>query len=229
MRKLGCRTFVIDESIVGGNAPDAEIGKSITHPDFESIWSAATDLGMAAILHVGLSREQVNPGWARNGQPNTLTYGLLNFTLAAQLGIQNTLAALVFDGVFERHPKLVWMVQECGICWLPNLLEVLDQTTGLPQLEDGIYRPAKFGSGYKLPLKPSEYLRRNVRVSPLIASQSLRPTMDLVPPELLCFASDFPHVEGTANAVSLCQNQISDMSAGIQRNFFGGIGERMGI
>lgn len=233
MRKLGCRTFMVSDSIVGGTplgGPiDGEVGKSLTHPDFDPIWRAAVDLEMTPVLHVGLSRESINPGWARNGQASLVTYGLLNFTLGAQLGIQSTLAALALDGIFERYPEIIWLVQECGINWLPGLLETLDQLTGLPEVEDGIYRPHKFGSDYKLPLKPSEYVRRQVRVSPLVASQSLRPTMDLIPPEILCFASDFPHVEGTADAVSICEKQISDMSEEVQRDFFGGVGELMGI
>ena len=233
VRELGCRTFAVADVIVGGGMlggpMDAQVGKSISHPDFDPIWSAAADLEMTPILHVGCTRESVNPGWAHNGQPSMATFGMLNFALGAQLGIQNTLAALALDGVFEKHPKLTWLVQEFGISWLPGLLELLDQLTELPRLEDGIYRPSKLGSSYKLPLKPSEYIRRQVRVSPLAASQSLRPLMDMIPPEILCFSTDFPHVEGTADALTICRNQISDMSEEIQRNFFGGVGELMKI
>ena len=43
------------------------LARSITHPDFEPIWDAAEDLGMAAFAHVGFARERINPGWANNG------------------------------------------------------------------------------------------------------------------------------------------------------------------
>ena len=43
------------------------IAKFLTHSDFDPLWSAAEDLGMAAIAHVGFSRERINTGWANNG------------------------------------------------------------------------------------------------------------------------------------------------------------------
>src|SRR5262249_25122706 len=83
---------------------------------------------------------------------------------------QIALAAMLIEGVFERHPRLVVMVQELGISWLPHFLETIDSVTVGPY-------GAQFGMGagdYALPLRPSEYMRRQVRVTPL-ASPDLRP------------------------------------------------------
>ena len=54
------------------------LARSITHPDFEPIWDAAEDLGMAAFAHVGFARERINPGWANNGADDLNTFSLLN-------------------------------------------------------------------------------------------------------------------------------------------------------
>ena len=201
MRALGSRGFALGESPVGigrfGPDGHAALARSITHPDFEPIWSAAEDLGMAVIAHVGFSRERIQFGWANNGASDLTTYSLLSMAIAPQLGPQLLLGALVFDGVLERHPKLTVVVEEVGISWLPHLLGVVDHAVGRAHrdaLADGEFRPSFAGSAYKLPLKPSEYLRRQVTVTPLVANEPLRPVLDCVPPEMLCFSSDYPHV-----------------------------------
>ena len=236
MRGQGSRGFVIPESPVGNprfaRGGQRSVPKSITHPDFDRLWSAATDLGMAAIAHVGFSRERINPGWANNGSDDLMTYSFLNMVVNPQVAPQLLLSAMAFDGVFERHPKLTVIVEEVGISWLPALLHMLDHGVGRADdsvLRDSEARPDFAGSAYKLPLSPSEYLSRQVRVTPLVASQPLHPTMDLVPPEMLCFSSDYPHVEGTADAVAVCDRQLQNVSEDVRRSFYGGVGELLGF
>jgi predicted TIM-barrel fold metal-dependent hydrolase len=236
MRERGSRAFAIPESPVGNPrfavAGEPAIAKSITHPDFDPLWSAAVDLGMAAFAHVGFGRERINAGWANNGADDLTTYSLLNMVVNPQIAPQLLLSAMVFDGVFERHPKLTLVVEEVGISWLPHLLGILDHGVGrgsLEVLDDGEYRPDFAGSAYKLPLAPSEYLRRQVRVTPLVVSQPLHPTIDLVPPEMLCFSSDYPHVEGTADAVAVCDRQLGDVSQNVRAAFYGSVGELIGL
>ena len=236
MRERGSRAFAIPEAPVGKarlKAPDTPaLARSITHPDFDRLWSAAVDLGMAAFAHVGFGRERINAGWANNGGDDLSTYSLLNMVVNPQVAPQLLLSAMVFDGVFERHPKLTVVVEEVGISWLPHLLGILDHGVGRAAaglLDDGEYRPDFAGAAYRLPLAPSEYLRRQVRVTPLVVSQPLHPTIDLVPPEMLCFSSDYPHVEGTGDAVAVCDRQLAGMRDDVRATFYGGVGELIGL
>jgi predicted TIM-barrel fold metal-dependent hydrolase len=236
MRELGSRAFSISESPVGVRrlAPDGSgpLARSITHPDFEPVWSAAEDLGMAAIAHVGFSRERIQFGWANNGSSDLTTFALLNMVIAPQLGPQLLLGALAFDGVLERHPKLTVVVEEVGISWLPHLLAVLDHAVGRSartQLRDGEFRPDFAGRAYRLPLAPSEYLRRQVTVTPLVVNEPLRPVLDQVPAEMLCFSSDYPHVEGTASAVAICERQLTGCAPAARETFYGGVAARIGL
>jgi predicted TIM-barrel fold metal-dependent hydrolase len=91
----------------------------------------------------------------------------------------------------------------------------------------------QFGMGkedYKLPLKPSDYIRRQVRFTPLVTTDPLSPTLDLLPPELLVFSSDFPHQEGRANAIELFEPQLAGRDAAAREQFYGSsIAELMGI
>ena len=236
MRALGSRGFAISESPVGIGrfGPDGRsaLARSITHPDFDPIWSAAEDLGMAAIAHVGFSRERIQFGWANNGSNDLTTYSLLSMVIAPQLGPQLLLGALVFDGVLERHPKLTVLVEEVGISWLPHLVNVIDHAVGRhkrDQLADGEFRPDFAGTAYRLPLAPSEYLRRQVKVTPLVVNEPLQPVLDRVPAEMLCFSSDYPHVEGTASAVAICERQLAGYTPEVREVFYGGVAERIGL
>lgn len=236
MRALGSRGFAISESPVGvgrfGGDGKGALARSITHPDFEPIWDAAEDLGMAAIAHVGFSRERIQFGWANNGADDLSTYSLLSMAIAPQLGPQLLLGALVFDGVLERHPELTVIVEEVGISWLPHLVSVLDHAVGRaqkPQLADGAFRPDFAGKAYQLPLAPSDYLRRQVKVTPLVVNEPLRPVLDVVGPEMLCFSSDYPHVEGTDSAVAICERQLAGCAAGTREIFYGRVAQRLGI
>jgi len=227
MRARGSRSFVIPEAPVGGRG--GKLGRSITHPDFDPLWSAAEDLGMAAVAHVGFSRERVKRGWANNGADDLVTFGVLNRLVGSQIAPQLLLAAMALDGVFERHPRLVVLVEEVGIDWLPHLLSTLDASVGhIPSaLRDEHYRPSHltFGGTYQLPLTPSEYLQRQVRVTPLAASQQLRAVLDEVPAEMLCFSSDYPHVEGSDHAVEIFERQLEGVDDAVRAAFFGGIEE----
>jgi predicted TIM-barrel fold metal-dependent hydrolase len=229
MREAGSRAFAIPEAPVGGGRGSG-MGRSITHPDFDPLWSAAEDLGMAAIAHVGFARERINRGWANNGRDDLYTFSLLSSIANAQSGPVLLLAAMVYDEVFERHPDLTVVVEEVGIDWLPYLLASLDRSVGrhAPEL-DGVERgPSLIGDTWQLPLAPSEYVRRQVRVTNLAATQPLHPVID-VAPELLCFSSDYPHVEGTDDAVAICERQLATAPAEVRANFFGGIGELISL
>lgn len=236
MRALGSRGFAIGESPVGigrfGSDGQGALARSITHPDFEPIWSAAEDLGMAAIAHVGFSRERIQFGWANNGAADLSTYSLLSMAIAPQLGPQLLLGALVYDGVLERHPKLTVIVEEVGISWLPHLVSVMDHAVGRSRnalLADGEFRPDFAGTAYKLPLAPSEYLRRQVTVTPLVVNEPIKPVLDAVGPELLCFSSDYPHVEGTGSAVAICERQLAGYSPAIRERFYCGVAQQIGL
>ena len=209
------------------------IGRSISHPDFDPLWSAAEDLGMAAFAHVGFARERINPGWPNNGADDLKTFNMLNMLVGSQLGPQLLLAAMVYDGVLERHTRLTVVVEEVGIDWLPHLVSALELSIGrVPgDLRDDSYRPSHLvmGQTYNLPLAPVDYLRRQVRVTPLPASHPFRPVMDQVPPELLCFSSDYPHVEGSDSAVEIFERQLAGASEGVRSDFFGGVAELIGV
>jgi predicted TIM-barrel fold metal-dependent hydrolase len=208
MRRAGSRAIQVRAEPVSST-------KSLAHPDHERVWSAAEDLGMAVIFHIAGGRAEIKRGWYFNGGDpgNFALLHLINSPVVPQLA----LAALLFEGVFERHPRLVVMVQELGISWLPHFLELIDATTVGRWGE-------QFGMGpgdWKYPLKPSEYLERQLRVSVLAAGEALRPTLDRVPPGMLLYSSDFPHQEGRWESRQIFEDQMDGIDAEARELFFG--------
>ncbi len=155
--------------------------------------------------------------------------------VASQIGPQLLIGALVYDGVLERHPRLTVVVEEVGIDWLPHLFTAMELSigrTGRDQHDDEV-RPSHLvvGESYTLPLSPAEYVRRQIRVTPLPATHPLQGVIEHIPPEVLCFSSDYPHVEGSASAVELCERQLASANVGedVRAGFFGGVGELLGV
>jgi predicted TIM-barrel fold metal-dependent hydrolase len=101
-----------------------------------------------------------------------------------------TLAALIFDGVLDRFPNLKFGAIELGASWVPGWMRNMDSAAiAFRKNEERLQ---------KLSLKPSEFVKRQVRVTPYPHEDTgwiIRNSAD----EVCLFSSDFPHVEGGRN------------------------------
>lgn len=192
---------------------DPHGNKALSHPDFERFWATCEALGVAVMFHVGGGRASLHPGWVNNG--GNLGAFYRQASMARRLVPQLALGSMIFGGVLERYPKLAILVSELGIDWLPDFLEVIDI-----EADNTRQRMLSFAP-YDLPLKPSEYVQRQVRVSVVNQQDQLRPTIDRVPQDLIVFASDFPHIEGSQDAVALYDAQLNGCSDALRKSFFG--------
>ena len=99
-----------------------------------------------------------------NGLPAVPDFhgGDANFTsityLPISTSVQQTLAALIIDGVFDKFPRLKWGAIELGASWLPGWLRNLDSAAHAFVKNEERLR--------KLSDKPSEIARRQLRVTP---------------------------------------------------------------
>jgi uncharacterized protein len=137
MRRRGSRIFLIPGYPVNGVPP--------SHRSWDRVWSAATDLGMAPMLHTGFEHTRIDPGWANVGGDVTLLrqIGGSNRHIAPMMLIDS----MVYSGVFERHPTLTLLLAELGVGWLPFLYREID---------DRISPTAELFVGkWTLPLRPS--------------------------------------------------------------------------
>lgn len=74
-------------------------------------------------------------------------------------------------------------------------------------------------------MKPSEYIRRNVRVTPFRVENVADYVERYGMAECYCYSSDFPHPEGGQDPVGEFQQKIDRLGNGFFEQFFCSNGE----
>jgi hypothetical protein len=128
------------------------------------------------------------PAFAPSKQSFELGFEPYSFA-SLHLPVEHFLMVMVLGGVFERHPRLRFGAIELGAHWLGPLADNLD-----------MWATTIFASRIKatIPLKPSEYLARNVRVTPHNIVEPLARFFTRYPElaSCYCYSTDYPHLEG---------------------------------
>ena len=123
----------------------SQMVKPIYHEDWEVLWAAAAESAMPISFHT-LGLQYRKPDSSEYQRYQWMDVGLL-FTLF-QLSGAEFLTSILLSGACERHPNFKFVLGECGIGWLPYVLERVDVE----------YEDRLFHLGLKL--KPSDYWRR---------------------------------------------------------------------
>jgi predicted TIM-barrel fold metal-dependent hydrolase len=192
-------------------------GHSPSHVDLDPVWAQAQEAGIPIVFHVGGTGDLIDRHYFDNGLPIPPDFhgGEENFRSVDYVGIPHppmqTLATMIFDGVLERFPSLRIGVIEQGAVWLPSWMR---------QMESAIEAFARHEDRLRaLSLRPSEYVRRQVRATPY-------PTEDAgwiireSGPEVCMFSSDYPHVEGGRRPIERFEASLGDASDEVRRRFY---------
>jgi len=191
-------------------------GHSPSHIAFDPVWRMVEEARLPILFHVG-GEEKINPDYFNNGLPKVKDFhgGEENFTSVSFMMIPHsvmlTLAALIFDGVLDRHPNLKIGAIELGASWLPSWMRYLD--AGADAFRKGEERLKK------LTLKPSDYVKRQVRVTPYPhedAGWIIHNSSD----DICLFSSDYPHVEGGRNPLKRFDESLASVSPQSRENFY---------
>ena len=190
---------------------------SPSHKDLFPVWAEAEGAGIPVVFHVGGTGDLVDPHYFVNGFPVPPDFhgGDENFRSVDYMGIPvppaQTLATLIFDGVLERFPDLHIGVIEQGAIWVPSWLRQMESAfEAFCRHEERLQQ---------LSLRPSEYVHRQVRVTPY-------PTEDVgwivreAGADLVMFSSDYPHVEGGRKPIERFEASLGDASEEIRRQFY---------
>ena len=71
-------------------------------------------------------------------------------------------------------------------------------------------------------MRPSEYVRRNVRISPIPGSHEPPVALLGALPEVAVFSSDYPHFEGNADPVAYYDAELAHVPPDVKGEFLGG-------
>ena len=205
---LGAKALMVPSRCPQHHAP--------SHIALDAVWAQAQEAGLPVLFHVG-GEEKMSPVYKENGMPPVPDFhgGDDNFTSVSYMpipsSVMQTLATLIFDGVFDRFPQLKWGAIELGAAWVPGWMRALDSAShAFLRNEDRLQ---------KLSAKPSEIVRRQLRVTPYPHEDSgwiVAQAGD----EVCMFSSDYPHVEGGRHPLKRFDESLQACSSAARQRFY---------
>jgi predicted TIM-barrel fold metal-dependent hydrolase len=173
-------------------APALVDGRPLSHRDHDRLWAAFCDAGISPVFHVAEQPRPFADAWYTDEQAALVpAVGTVFLYVAAALACTD----LILNGTLERFPDLRIGIVELSALWVPLYLMMLDGASAFTRQINGGDTPAK------LPLQPSEYFRRQVRVSSFAYESPAAIVQQLGGTDLLMCCSDYPHSEGTATPI----------------------------
>jgi predicted TIM-barrel fold metal-dependent hydrolase len=192
-------------------------GHSPSHVGLDPVWAQAQEAGVPVVFHVGGGGRLLDPDYFVNGLPPVADFhgGAENFrsidTMAIPHPPMQTLATLIIDGVLERFPRLRLGVIEQGASWVPSWMRQLDAVHDAFARHEERLR--------KLSLRPSEYVRRQIRVTPYPV-EDVGWLIEQAGEEIFLFSSDYPHVEGGRHPIRRFEQSLAGVPDAARERFY---------
>jgi predicted TIM-barrel fold metal-dependent hydrolase len=206
---MGCKALLVPSACPKGHSP--------SHTGLFPVWAVAQEARLPIVFHVGGGGRLLDPSYFANGLPAVSDFhgGAENFRSVDYMAIpfppMQTLATMIFDRVFDHFPRLKVGVIEQGAVWLPSWMRQLD--TALDAFAKSEERLRK------LELKPSEYVRRQIRVTPY-PTEPVGWIIEQAGEEVCLFSSDWPHVEGGRNPLKRFEESLRDIGEPQRQRFY---------
>lgn len=168
--------------------PDVTWVKPLHDSSYEPLWELCEDLEVPVHSHGGI------------GVPDYGTQPVSMLLYMAEAGFysQRPFVHLLLSGVFERHPRLKFVMTEMGCAWLPPMLDRLDNTLASIR-EHGSAGELRFNQDHVLPRSATDYFHQNcwVGLSMPNAADGVA-VKERLGTDRIMWGSDYPHDEGTA-------------------------------
>ncbi len=207
--ELGCRALLVASACPRRHSP--------SHIGLDPVWARAQEARIPVVFHVGGGGRLLDPMYFENGQPPVPDFhgGDGNFRsvdyLSIQYPVMQTLGTLIVDGVLDRFPELKVGVIEQGGSWLPGFMRSIDSAAeAFRKNEERLQR---------LELRPSDYVRRQVRVTPY-PHEDTGWIVEQSGEEVCMFSSDYPHVEGGRNPLGRFDRTLAGLSETAKQRFY---------
>jgi predicted TIM-barrel fold metal-dependent hydrolase len=167
-------------------APDVDWVKPLYDPVYDRLWEVCQDLEVPINVHSGTGNPDYGP----------YPVSMLLYINEVTFYTQRPFVQLVLSGVFERFPRLRFVMTEAGCAWVRPMLERLDQV--IASIRDtGETGEIKYGQEHVLPRLPSEYFRQNCWMGVSMPNAEDMEALDFIGRDRFMWGSDYPHDEGT--------------------------------
>ena len=153
-------------------------------PRYEPLWAAAQDLEMPLSLHITTIRVRPSEEFV-DIDPTSMG----SFFTNVDHWVRMSIGHMIFNGVFERYPKLQVGSVEMELSWVPHFLDRMDYNYTQRQPEFSPYR-------FKEDMLPSDYFHRNVFLGFQEDALGIRDRR-IIGVDNLLWGSDYPHPEST--------------------------------
>jgi predicted TIM-barrel fold metal-dependent hydrolase len=172
--------------LISAVAPDVDWVAPLYDPRYDRLWAACSDLEVPVNSHGG------------TGLPDYGKYPVaaLLYINEAMFYSQRPFVQLLLSGVFERFPRLRFVMSEMGCAWVPPLLTQIDRV--LEQIRTtGRTGELRYSEEHVLPRSATDYFRQCCWMGvsqPGPADAAARHEIGV---DRFMWGSDYPHDEGT--------------------------------
>ena len=136
--------------LISAIPPDCKDLSPLYDPAYDPFWAACEDLGVIVNSHGG------------TGVPNYGKYSVSDLLFITEVSFYShrPFYQLLLSGVFERFPKLKFVMTEQGCAWLVGALSHMDET--LAKIRDtGRMGEMRYDESHILPKSATEYFQQN--------------------------------------------------------------------
>ena len=183
-------TWIKEHGLRGGVllptvAPDVKWVKPLYHSDYDRLWAALEDLDIPVNLHSG------------TGSPDYGKFPSVPMIMISEVGFygMRPFVHMLLSGVFERFPRLKFVITEGSAAAFPPLLEQLDGI--IASVRKGEIGELKYTAENALPRSATEYFQQNCWIGASFPGPDDWEARNVMAPGRFMWGSDYPHDEGT--------------------------------
>ena len=167
-------------------APDVKWVAPPHDPRYDPLWEIIQDLDVVVNVHGGTGLPDYG-GYATD---------MLFYINEVFFYSQRPLVQMILGGVFERFPRLRFVLAEIGCHWVPGVLDQMDRI--IDQIRThGASGEMRYPDACKLPHLASEYFARNCSMAVSMPVHSDVAAIEKIGIDKFMWGSDYPHDEGT--------------------------------
>lgn len=194
-------TWIKEHSLRGGVllpnvAPDVTWVKPLYDPEYDRLWAALQDLEIPVNLHGG------------TGSPNYGRYAATPALMISEVAFygMRPFVHMLLAGVFEKFPRLKFVITEASAAGLPPLLKQLDGV--LANIRGGAIGELKYRKEDALPRSATEYFRQSCWVGASFPRPDDVAARDVIGTDRWMWGNDYPHDEGTTPFTAEALRQV---------------------